>query len=88
MKCNFHELINSCCLVTIQKLQHQIESEDELSTAMPLPLCEVQSDAESTTKVNARMDSGFLTPKKCTSVPICVSANRQIVGSVSVDFIA
>ena len=64
-----------------------VQSEGELSTAMPLPLCEVQSDAESTTKVNVHMESGFMTPKRCTSLPICVSANRQIVGSVGVDFI-
>ena len=65
-----------------------MESEGELSTAMPLQLWEVQSDAESTTKVNVHMESGFMTPKKCASVPICVSTNRQIVGSVGVDFIA
>jgi hypothetical protein len=57
-----------------------MESEGEL-------ICEVQSDAESTTKVNVHMDSGFMTPEKCTSVPICVSANRQIVGFVGADFI-
>jgi hypothetical protein len=64
-----------------------MESEGELSTAMKLQLCEVQSDAESTTKVNVHLESGFITPKKYTSVPICVSTNRLIVGFVGVDFI-
>jgi hypothetical protein len=33
--------------------------------------------AKSTIKVIVRMESGFMTPKRCTSVLICVSANRS-----------
>lgn len=58
----------------IEKLEHQMESEGELSTAMPLQMCEIQSDAESTTKLNIHMDSGFMTPNKSTSVPFCDSS--------------
>jgi hypothetical protein len=50
-----------------------MESEGEVSAAMPLQFHEVQSDAESTTRVNVHLSNGFSTPTKCTSVPICVS---------------
>ena len=50
-----------------------MESEGEVSVAMPLQFHEVQSDAESTTRVKVHLNDGFMTPTKCTSLPICVS---------------
>ncbi|XP_044382799.1 protein FAR-RED IMPAIRED RESPONSE 1 isoform X2 [Triticum aestivum] len=50
-----------------------MESEAEANTVIPLQSHDVQSDAESTTRVNPPLDIGFFTPTKSTSIPTCDS---------------